>query len=258
MDSTYVSAARNRDRHFFIGTIQHYLGDYKSALAEAEAMSPDGRYDINSMRVKASALAALGRVDELKPLLRDLPALQNGGLYGFAGDVLLTIGNELEAHGHPAEASAFMEAAVNWFETRTPEEMRRPEIIFRRGFAYLATRRLDEASKIFDSLNAAAPDVILYMGIPGRIAAIRGDTATAEKIMRKLADLPALRFGGTPTYERAAIAANLHRRDEAIRLLQEAFSQGIGFIYRSRLHWFSDFAWLRDDPAFKALLTPQG
>lgn len=258
VDSTYVSAERNRERHFFIGVIQHYLGDYEGALAEAGAMSPNGRYDINAMRVKASALAALGRVDELKPLLRDLPALPNDRLFGFAGDVLLTIGNELEAHGHPEEAHAFMEAAVHWFETRTPEEMRRPEIIFRTGFAYLATRRLDKASKIFDSLHAAAPDVILYMGIPGRIAAIRGDTAKAEKVMRELADLPALKFGGTPTYERAAIAANLHRHDEAIRLLQEAFSQGIGFLYRSRLHWFSDFAWLRDDPAFKALLTPQG
>jgi hypothetical protein len=66
------------------------------------------------------------------------------------------------------------------------------------------------------------------------------------------------RLGGSNTLERAFIAANLGRREEAVALLRDAFAEGEGFFIRWRLHWFTDTRPLLGYPPFDRLLQPEG
>jgi len=97
----------------------------------------------------------------------------------------------------------------------------------------------------------------LYVGMLGRIAAARGDTAEARRIDAQLAAMGSRR-GGVNTLERAFMASVLGHKPEAVTLLQEAFSQGVAFNIRWRLHWFTDTKPLRSYPPFQKLLEPQG
>ena len=97
----------------------------------------------------------------------------------------------------------------------------------------------------------------LYLGLVGRIAAQRGDTAEARRVDAQLA-AKGDNDGGANTLERAFIASMLGEKDRAVALLEEAFAQGRGFNARWRLHWFTDLKPLRGYPPFQQLLQPQG
>ena len=71
---------------------------------------------------------------------------------------------------------------------------------------------------------------------------------------------PAEKLQGAPTYELAAIEANLGPAHwpEAVRLLEESLRQGQGYGIRRRVHYFTDWLPLKDYPAFKKLVEPRG
>jgi hypothetical protein len=98
---------------------------------------------------------------------------------------------------------------------------------------------------------------VLFRGLQGRLLAVAGDTAGAGRVDAQLAAMGS-DLGGSNTLERAFIAAGLGHRERAVALLQEAFSQGLSFNLRWRLHWFTDTRDLRGYPPFDALVKPQG
>jgi hypothetical protein len=87
---------------------------------------------------------------------------------------------------------------------------------------------------------------------------MQGRQSLVDSVTALLEALPATRLQGAPTYELATIAANKGRAhwDEAVRLLEMAFRQSVGFTIRRRLHAFSDWTPLRDYPPFRQLITP--
>ena len=236
----------------------HYLGNHtaeRDAAAQLRRLRPDA---LSSIRYQLKAAAALGDSAGIEALLaesRTLPPVSQA--YEFFGDLALQVSQELEAHGHGAFSESVVKRAIEWFESRRPEE--RPwRVKFRHAIAYYVTGNLVAA---LDTLQPVAADITpnnpLYLGLSGRIAAARGDTAEAQRFDARLAAL-GNGLGGANTVERAFIASMLGRKAAAVSFLQEAFAQGLPFNTRWRLHWFTDLKPLRGYAPFAQILQPQG
>jgi predicted Zn-dependent protease len=147
--------------------------------------------------------------------------------------------------------------SIEWFESRRPEE-RHWRVQFRHAIAYYVSNNykpaLDSAQPIAKEISDDNP---LYLGLTGRIAAARGDTAEARRMDARLASLRR-DLAGANTVERAFVASLLGEKGRAVELLQEAFAQGLPFNIRWRLHWFTDLKPVRDYPPFRRMLEAQG
>lgn len=241
-------------------TVYHYLQEYRKGLKAARKARLLAPSDPAGMRAELVALAAMGDTAAISRNLGMVAvATRNRSWFDFAGDLYLMTAQELGAHGFASSGKAVQAKALAWFDTRTAEDWKNQSIAFRGAIGYLAANRIADAERILLALMKEHPDDRRYRGTYGRLLAQKGDTAGAVRIAAEIAELPSAKFGGTPAFERAQIAAELGRRDEAVALLQEAFSQGVGFVsYRSRLHAFPNFAKLKGYQPFDVLITPQG
>jgi serine/threonine-protein kinase len=240
--------------------VYHYMKDYKRSLETAQRARKVAPSDIAGLRSELIALAAIGDTAGISSRLEMVAvATRNRTWFDFAGDLYLMTGQELNAHGFSAAGKSTIARALDWFDKRTAEDWKNPNIAFRGALAYLSVHRTSEAEKLLVPLMRDYPLDRRYLGTYGRLLAIKGDTAGALRIEAKLAELPSAKFAGTPAFERAQIYAELGKKDEAVALLQEAFGQGVGFVsYRARMHAFENFAKMRGYPPFEALLTPEG
>jgi predicted Zn-dependent protease len=208
----------------------HYLGNHaaeRDAAAQLRRLRPDA---LGSLHYQLKAAAALGDsagVERLLAEARSLPRVPE--TYEFYGDLALQVSQELEAHGHSEHARSVLRRAIEWFESRRPEE-RTWRVQFRRALAYYVSNpkpALDSLQPITKQVGAKNP---LYLGLTCRIAAQRGDTAEARRMDAALAALGS-GLGGANTVERAFIASLLGEKARAVDLLQEAFAQGCRSIF---------------------------
>ena len=246
-------------RHWMsLADAYHFLGDHRAerdAAAQVRRLLPDAMF---SLRGQLKAAAALGDSAAVEALLAEArtmaPAPQSNE---FFGDIALQTSQELEAHGHPAFARSVLHRAMEWFESRRPEE-RSWRVQLRHAIAlYVSGNQaaaLDTLRPVAAAIGETNP---LYLGLAGRIAAARRDTAEARRIDARLASL-GNNLMGANTLERAFMASVLGDRPGAVALLQESFAQGLGFNIRWRLHWFTDTKPLRGYPPFEKMLEPQG
>lgn len=242
-----------------VADVWHSVGRYDSALVtirRARTMRPN---DATLLALELQGLAALGRIDEIRRLLPAVEsAAENGTLFGFAGNVYLTAANELNAHGHPAEARELASLAVTWFDRNDAPVRRRIDFSLRKAIALTLLGRVDEAERLMKAAIATDTSDTRPRGMLGRLYAKQGKMKEMRAELAWLEALPAERLQGAPTYERAAIIVNLGREhwDEAIALLELSLRQGQGFGIRRRLHYFSDWLPLHDYPPFKRIVTP--
>ncbi len=236
--------------------VYHYIGDYQNALDAANHARKLAPSDIRAFRPALNALAAMGDTAAFQKILEQAAAASSP-FYGI-GDLYLEAGQELIAHGHPALGAKTLKLAADWFDARTPQQLATATVGPRAALAYVDENRLDDAERLLKPhVSLIDPDV-RFLGLLGRIAAIRGDTILAMRYSQQLAALPAEKLSGVPTFERAQIAAELNQRAEAVSFLRDAFSQGVVFNYRARMHVLRHFMRMKDYPPFKALITPQG
>jgi tetratricopeptide (TPR) repeat protein len=240
--------------------VYHYMKDYKKGLEAAQRARKVGPSDIAGLRSELIALAAIGDTAAISQRLEMVAvATRNRTWFDFAGDLYLMTGQELNAHGFAVAGKETIAKAVDWFDKRTVEDWKNPNIAFRGALAYLTAHRVSESEAILLRLMRDYPLDRRYVGTYGRLLAIKGDTAGALRIEKQLAELPSAKFAGTPAFERAQIYAELGRKEEAVALIQEAFGQGVGFVsYRARMHAFENMAKMRGYPPFDALLVPEG
>jgi tRNA A-37 threonylcarbamoyl transferase component Bud32/TolB-like protein len=235
--------------------LYHVLGEHEKELRIAQA----GRAQLGStprmLEYEGRALAALGRMEDLRAVTEE--ALVKGPGQGvMAGDVLLSIAEELRAHGHGVEGAELTDRALAWYRAQ-PQAMNRPgwrwDLLV--SLLYLRERWADAAAQ-WDSLPADSTNVVQRLGLSGTLAAHLGLADSARTIDRALArlDLPDLR--GQHTLWRARIAAVLGDKDSAVTLLRQAFAQGLG--YGIWLHVDTDLEALRDYKPFKELVRPKG
>jgi hypothetical protein len=90
----------------------------------------------------------------------------------------------------------------------------------------------------------------------GTIAARAGDRETALARSQELAELDGDYLFGQQTLGRAAIAARLGVKQEALALLMRSVSEGV--MFGTRLHADPDLRVLRDYGPYREFMRPEG
>lgn len=247
--SGWVGQARD------VALAQHQLGDFRAELAALE----------RGTRL-VPAFAALYR----NTRLRAFAGLRDGTVALALADTLLRSesepnqtgpanavrngAREFEAHGDTVTAGRLRSMVLDWLRQHpAPSPSLARENLagylwFDRGNGDSASAHLQRAAR--DTGNTA----VTAVGYLGVIAAKRGDTTRALAVADSLGRQTRKWDFGLSTRWRAAILANLGRRDEAMQFLGEARRHGQGMI-----DWHSHTALrlLRGYPAFEAMITPE-
>ena len=245
--------------HLSYAAALHALGEHERELRLVRR----GRQDYPARTLLASAeltaLAALGREDELEARVRDALALRTE--FGARpAQVMRMVVAELRAHGHPEAAQAVAERVLAWVEAQPAAERSEGIAQFDLPAALAAARRWERLRAVADSQaranEANVYDLVGNLGYAGFAAAMQGDTAAATRIAARLAELRPRYVESEPIRWRAQIAAALGQRAEAVALLRRLLSSGSAEPYG--WHGWEVYELLRDDPAFQALVRPKG
>lgn len=139
----------------------------------------------------------------------------------------LTFALELNAHKHP-QATEALRQAVAWHrrwasvDTTLAAQLDLVEALYYGGHH-------DEAEALAQkhAPHAKGTAAAVIRGVLGAIAARRGDREQAAAYSRELAAMQSLATGTRNTSWRARIAAQLGDRQDAVRLLEQAFTEGM-------------------------------
>lgn len=169
-------------------------------------------------------------------------------------ELMLLAGRELRAHGHLAAADSFFHSLAAELQTlpstATIDQLRR------QAHAFYESRDFARAARAFAQIVARDS---LDIESEGRLAtsAVRmGDTATAERIDRKLAALNRPYLMGFALRWRANIAAVRGRHEQAVLFLERAVRQGHRLIdtpIHLNVHQDVDYLETQLHPAFAAM-----
>jgi len=239
--------------YLYAAIAYHLLGRHEEQLELArrvEAMT--GPSPITRSH-QAVALVGLGRLDELEPLVSEaLTTESEGGGGGF----LLSLAQELDAHGFRAESVEMADRAAEWWATTNLVDSA-TFCDFCYAVCLLSADRVEEALPIFQETAAADPSNPRRW-FPVAIAAARlGDLAALEDATSRLEQLGALAPEDPEEWaeERANLAAWLGDRDGALKILREAVASGFHDWFGLHLRGLGP---LTDDPEFQAIWKPKG
>lgn len=226
----------------------HQLEQYKEELAAIQKFRQAMPECYISLLCELSALVGLGRIDEVKKLLKE--ARDHPNRLEVPENAMSIAAKELRAHGYENEAMLVLDELIEWYRAK-PEEERQSDLYLYARALYEA-RRWQEARETFQQLQKLRPDIAEFQYYLGRAAARLGDQAEAMRVSDSLekAVQPYL-FGGH-VYCRATISAILGNRDEAVSLAKESLRQGHLYTF----HTDFDFESLRDYQPFKKLIEP--
>jgi tetratricopeptide (TPR) repeat protein/predicted Ser/Thr protein kinase len=240
----------------------HMLGNYKQELKVARKerkLYPDS---ISGCFREIRPLAAMGKMSEVTELLDELLTLPRGdrSYASYATRTALV----LRVNGYREASFQVLERAFKWLESR-PEDGAQGNRFDLAEVLYTA-ERWEEAQVIYEELYKELSDNIPYgiicLARLGAIAARRGDREEALRISGVLEDDKRPYLFGRPTGFRASIAALLGEKELAVRLLQEALTQGVIYqrnTYRGYyIHPNMDLEPLYDYPPFQELIKPKG
>jgi tetratricopeptide (TPR) repeat protein/TolB-like protein len=240
---------------------QHMLGHYQEQLAVAKEVAKRLPQEDRALYYEARALAALGRTRELDATLAagltwpSVPAFGPPGL-----GLHIVASEELRAHGHAQGADEILQRAVRFYEKVPAETRRIPRHRNEMARALYALGRLPESRAMLGQLvSESAFSGLDLLSITAQLAVVcaaQGDLRCVDELSRQLAapDIP-YAFG-LNTFYRARIAAALGRREEAVRLLRQATSEGAPFGHT--LHHIVEFQRLRGYAPFEEWLRPKG
>ena len=228
----------------------HMLEDYKKELKvvrEGQNYFPD-TIDLKVHEVRA--LAALGRIKEVQNVIEESLTMKitrtNPGI------VMREASAELRVQGFREEALEIVSMAVDWYK----QHMGEADYRYSLARSLYHAERWQESRSLFEELSAEEPDNIDFKGYLGTLAARRGDEEEAQKISEEFKHIDRPYLFGSHTYWRACISALLGDKQQAVKLLTEAFSQGKS--YDTYLLNDMDLEPLRDYPPFKELIEPKG
>jgi tetratricopeptide (TPR) repeat protein len=238
---------------YYWTTAHHMLGNHKQELKQARRGRKYHPEKLEALGYELRALAALGRIKEVHKLIDEsltLPPQQTS-----PGQYMLSAARELRVHGFRHASLQVIERAVKWFESRPKEESETWEHRYTLGEVLYEAERWEEAQEIFKALHEKIPDSIDYLGYLGALAAKKDDKEEALRISSLLENMNKPYIFGLHTFYRARIAALLGEKENAVRLLREALTQGVNY---TELHPMMDFEPLQDYPPFQELIKPKG
>jgi len=229
------------------------LGEYERELDLATQCTTEVADDLPCRGRIVSALAALGRPDDVPPALDEALAVPARG--ASVGEVLDDAARELRAHGHRAASLAVARRAVEWWRASLAaggDATRKEEALLG---ALLHAEELPEAAELAARLLARDETSPRGIGYSGLVAARRGRREDAERALAELDRLQAPYAAGEREFWRAAITAWLGRSDEATRLLRQAFGAGYS---QADVRCHLPLEPLRGYPPFEELTRPRG
>jgi len=232
----------------------HMLGRYEEELdvvRDGLERFPDYR---PLLYFEAIALAGLGRLDDVDSLLdviADLPVQPMPGRTYSPGQQTTRIALELKALGQREAYETAMDRALAWFAARPASELRD-----HRGEAFYYAERWSDAATLFASLSAEAPDNVEFRGYRGVALAHLGRREEAMQTDVWLEQLDRPFLSGVHTRWRAAIAAARGDREAAVRLLKQAYQEGMNLGYDH--HRDPEWETLRDYLPYQEFVRPKG
>jgi len=232
----------------------HWLGEHEKELKvarEGHKRFPDELY---ILRNKVTALAAMGKINDLNKLLEESQT------YGYQGywnppRIVMIAAEELRAHGYEEASLDVAKRAVQWLEMIKDKEFDKVSYRHQLATAYFYAKQWQQAKALFENLCRDFPENIRFNGHLGILSAVLGDTIEASRISNWLKKQDNPYLNGEPTYWRACIASHLGKKETAVFLLRQALSEGITYFW-IQCDIYSEPLW--DYPAFQKLIEPKG
>ena len=209
-----------------LSTALHMLGDHTRELAEVRRGRQRFPQAMELLEMETWALAALGRVNEVRELLQANDTLPPRGYWSY-GTLTANVALELRAHGFTEAAFAVNEQAVGWFRERRRDTGSGYSIRYGLALALYRAELWSEAGALLDSLVTEFPHDDQFLGLFGLVLARWGDSEGARKVAGELARIQSVYSRSHRTRFRARIAAVLGDRELAVRLLREAIASGL-------------------------------
>lgn len=225
------------------------LGQYEEALEVARKRRERFPSSLIARQHEVAALIALGRLDEVEPILDEVETIEPTP-NNSPGSVFRYVAVSFLRFSHPDRGRELAERSVAWYTAAHPERYQAD-----RAFSLYLVERPDEALPLQRALVEEDPESITPRGRLGVLLAVSGDTAGAEAQEQWLAGLDRPYLHGESSYWRAAILAHLDRRDEAVRVLRQALSEGRSYGERAMDPWLMP---LWDHGPFEQLVAPRG
>jgi tetratricopeptide (TPR) repeat protein len=244
----------------------HLVGEHEKELQaarRARVLLPGHPYGPG---LEAEALVALGRLEEVDSLLRNLTLPSHW--YWTVGRTWSETAEEFRAHGHDDEAREWFTRSVEWMDARPSEERSSQVHRWLYGWNLFNLGNYDGARQVFESLlhdlprisgtddYAQVPTLVHFTGRLGVIAARSGRLEEADSISQVLADMDVPYQRGLQALYRAYIEAALGNRPTAVSLLRQSFDEG-----QDMGRWFHrdpDLKPLHGYGPFEDLARPKG
>ena len=218
---------------FLTGAL-HLVGDY-----EAEARAAARWRDRFPQSVAAGVRANIGQ-GQLDGLVNQIANLS------LPVERLL-MALELRAHGHNSQADSALAEWIDWYDG-LPADRPGPDVEIA-AIALALSGRLPDALAIVSSAAQRDTTRLDLKGLLGTLHALAGNREVALAISKQLSTVNERFLLGLIPLWRAKIASQLGARDEAVRLLGDAFAQGV----RHDVVFPRRGAYSHTDPAFDSL-----
>jgi len=241
----------------------HFAGDYTAELEVARRGLATTPEDLYLLEAEGGALAALGRVEEVRDLVaRVLTDAGPGDLSRYA---LYNVVGELRVHGHPEAARETAEDLIAWHLDHFPDDGDPIEdltVALAQTVALIEVDRPREAAALFGEALAASSRSVRRalgwsdyqtVGMEAWLAALGGRREEALERLEALRDLEAISLN--PPYAAITLAA-LGEEGQALRALRDRFAEGM--VLNREVHVHVGLAPLLDGPAAEMLLPASG
>jgi tetratricopeptide (TPR) repeat protein len=168
-------------------------------------------------------------------------------------------GSVLKRHGFDDAATEIWEHGLSWLRERAEKEELSDDMKLTYAGILFQTQNLEKVESVLLDLIDSNPEYDRYnslfaLGTFGVVVARKGDREEVQRISEQLKNWEKPRTFGSNTYWRAAIAANLGEKENAVSLLQEALEQGYGY---ADLYCRMSLEPLWDYPPFVELIKPR-
>jgi len=232
----------------------YMLRDYRRQLRTARKARELFPQSWGFFREEVTALAALGRMKELRELLDQSYAFPGTGT-GSAGGTIRNAGIELHVQGRHDDAAALFDESLRWYESQPARERERLHSSIAETHYWAGNA--DEARRLYLQLHDEDPQNVTYLTYLGCLAGFADEVDEAHRYIEELGALEVTpRHRGVIIGCQAGIAASVGERERAMTLLQEAFQHGYPF--GPLLHYLRYFDPIRDYPPFQEWIRPKG
>ena len=229
----------------------HMLGEHDAELIaarRARELYPD---QFTPLTREATALAAMGRMEELERVIEESRSATPGGAGATPGALMGTAAAELAAHGYAAASKDLYSRAAVWYDEQPPNQVATVAQRNWRTMSLIGAERLGDAMVVCESVLEDAPNNTWFHVVDAHVAARQGDRQRAMDQLEWLEGRE--RTAGYQGYVHAALGNDA----QAIELLADGFESGDYF----NLWWHRQpllFPLLGDEPAFAELIRPKG